>query len=315
MDAAKSMAPFNLLVMSKKYLLKIRALGRFPEMEIEQTRFEELKASRPVLNHALAIEEKYEIIISNFLELERDATNVSVSEMVRKHIEYKDFFDVRLALNIRLVNLLTAIRLYTDQLSSHICACIPSDTKLKAGVKALFSTEYDASFEYRFMEALRNYVQHSGIPVHRIATGAKWTDLDDGLLEYSLYFGAQKKELEQDDSFKKQILDEMPDEVNLRSAARIYIEAISRIHKQAREKIEPIVESSRLSLDRANRDYMVIYEKEPIGLHAYAYQGKEIVDKVLILTKWDDIRRELVKRNSELVNLRKRYVTSEAHNK
>lgn len=298
-----------------RHFLRIAALGQFPELEIDQARFEELKASRPILNHALAIEEKYEIIISNFLELERDATNASVSEMVRNHIEYKDFFDVRLALNIRLVNLLTAVRLYTDQLSSHICACIPCDVKLKADVKALFSSEYDASFAYRFMEALRNYVQHSGIPVHRVSTGAKWTDLENGLLEYSLYFGAQKKELTQDDSFKKQVLEEMPDEVNLRSAARNYIEAISRIHKQAREKIESVVDSSRLSLDRAIRDYMVIYEKEPLGLYAYAYRGEERLDEVLILTKWDDIRRELVKRNGELVNLRKRYVTSQAHNK
>lgn len=301
--------------MSNRYLLRIGALGRFPELEIEQARFEELKASRPILSHALAIEEKYEIIISNFLELEREAINASISEMVRNHTEYKDFFDIRLALNIRLVNLLTAVRLYTDQLSSHICACIPFDEQLKTDVKALFSAEYEASFEYRFMEALRNYIQHSGAPVHRISTGAKWTDFEDGLLEYSLYFGTQKEELFLDGSFKKLVLNEMPDEVNLRTATRNYIEAISRIHKQAREKIETVVDSSRLCMDRAIRDYMVIYEKEPIGLHAYAYQGEEKIDEVLILTKWDDVRRELVKRNVVLVNLRKRYVSSQAYNK
>lgn len=301
--------------MCNKYFLRIAALGRYPELEIDQERFGQLKTSRPVLSHALAIEEKYEIIISNFLELEREATNASISEMVRNRIEYKDFFDVRLALNIRLVNLLTSVRLYTDQLSSHICACIPQKDIIKTEVKCLFSTEYDSSFEYRFMEALRNYVQHSGIPVHRISTGAKWTELDDGLSEYSLYFGTQKKELLLDGGFKKLVLDEMPDEVNLRAATRIYIEAISRIHKQAREKIEEIVNTSRLYFDRAIRDYMVIYEKEPIGLYAYEYKGEEKTDEVLVLTKWDDVRRELVKRNSELVNLRKRYVSSQAHNK
>lgn len=268
-----------------------------------------------MLSNALAIEEKYEIIISNFLELEREATNASISEMVRNHIEYKDFFDVSLALNIRLINLLTSVRLYTDQLSSHICACIPQKDNTKTEIKDLFSTEYDASFEYRFMEALRNHVQHSGIPVHRISTGAKWTELDSGLLEYSLFFGAQKKELLMDDGFKKQVLNEMPDEVNLRAATRIYIEAISRIHKQAREKIEEIVDTSRLYLDRAIQDYMVIHQKESTGLYAYEYQGTEKTDEVLVLTKWDDVRRELVKRNNVLVNLKKRYVSSQAYNK
>jgi hypothetical protein len=301
--------------MSNKYILKIGAIGQYPKVKIDQERFKQLKNSRLVLSHALAIEEKYEIVISNFLELEREATNASISKMVRNHKEYRDIFDVSLALNIRLVNLLTAVRLYKDQLSSHICSCTSSDENNKIEIKKLFSTEFDASFEYRFMEALRNHVQHSGIPVHRISTGLKWIDHDDGLLEYSLYFGAQKQELILDKGFKKKVLSEMPDEVNLSVATRNYIEAISRIHKHAREKIEEVVESSRLYLEGAIRDYKVVYEKEPIGLYAYKYQGEEEIDGVPIITKWDDVRRELEKRNRELVNLRKRYVSSQAHNK
>ncbi len=301
--------------MSNRYIFRIGALGQFPELEIDHVRFEKLKSSRAILSHALAIEEKYEILISNYLELEREATNASVSEMVRNHIEYSDFFDIRLALNIRLVNLLTAVRLYADQLASHIYACVPGNENTKDDTKKFFSSEYDSSFEYRFMEALRNYVQHRGIPVHRISTGAKWTDLNDGLLEYSLYFGTQKKELLIDDGFKKQVLNEMPDEVNLRSASRSYVESISRIHRQARELIDENVVSSRKVLEDAIHDYRQIYKKEPLGLYAYEYDDEQKLSEVLILLKWDDVRISLVKRNSELVNLGKRYVTSQAHKK
>ena len=284
-------------------------------MEIERARFEKLKASRPVLTHALAIEEKYSIIITNFLELEREATNASITEMVQSHNEYKDFFNIRLALNTCLVNLLTSVRLYVDQLSSHICACLPIDKDAKAKTKALFSAEYDSRFEYRFMEALRNYVQHSGIPVHRVSTGAKRIDLDDGLLEFSLYFGAQREELASDRSFKKKVLDEMPEAVNLKSSSRIYIEAISNIHEQGRLLIENEVNESRSILEKAIRDYTVVYEKEPVGLFAYEFQGDAKVDEVSVLTKWDDVRKELLKRNGKITNLGKRYVSSEAHNK
>nr|VFK59782.1 MAG: hypothetical protein BECKTUN1418F_GA0071002_11882 [Candidatus Kentron sp. TUN]VFK63195.1 MAG: hypothetical protein BECKTUN1418D_GA0071000_12022 [Candidatus Kentron sp. TUN]VFK68456.1 MAG: hypothetical protein BECKTUN1418E_GA0071001_11842 [Candidatus Kentron sp. TUN] len=297
--------------MSNRYILTIAALGRFPELKVDKDRYERLKASKPILSHALAIEEKYEILISNFQELERDAINISVSEMVRNHIEYKDFFDVQLTLNIRLVNLLTAIRLYTDQLSSHICACLSSKDDTKAEIKKLFATEYDSSFDYRFMEALRNYVQHSGIPVHKISTGGEWTDINDGLLEYSIYFGTKREKLLLDDGFKKQVLEEMPEEVNLRSASRSYVEAISRIHKHAREMLDKVVKSSRLEIERAIQDYTEAYKEEPLGLYAYEYHGKQKIDEVSILLKWDDIRQELVRRNSELIKLRKRYVTSE----
>ncbi len=302
--------------MSNEYIFIIRAFGQFSELEIDQERFEQLKTSRQILFHAFAIEEKYEIIIRNFLELEREATNVSISEMVRNHIEYKDFFDVRLALNIRLVNLLTAVRLYTDQLSSHICSRMQSDENAKTDIKELFSKEYKACFEYRFIEALRNHVQHRGLPVHLVSTKLKWTDLDDGLLEYSLCFSTQKKHLLLDDGFKNQVLNEMPDAVNLRVATRIYIEAISRIHKQVRDKIEKNVDSARHVLDKAISDYTVICTEKPTcPLQAYKHQGKEKIDEFPILTKWDDVRRELVKRNKELVNLRKRYVSSQDHNK
>ncbi|OMG67432.1 hypothetical protein AUR61_003685 [Stutzerimonas balearica] len=298
--------------MSQQYFLKIAALGQYPKIEIDQARFELLKAARPVLTHALAIEEKYEIIISNYLELEREAANASVSDMVRNQMGYKDFFDVRMSLNTRLVNLLTAVRLYTDQLIGHICACFPPDENLKSELKAFFSAEYDDLFEYRFMEALRNYVQHSGIPVHTVSSGSKWTDREDALLEYYLYFASQKKVLAQDGNFKKLVLNEMPDEVNLRAAVRVYIEAISRVHKKARDKIEGIADSSRRQFDKAIRDYMVLYEKEPVGLYAYEFRGEEKINEVLILTSWDDVRLELIRRNQELINLRKRYVTSQA---
>jgi len=104
----------------------------------------------------------------------------------------------------------------------------------------------------------------------------------------------------------------MPDEVNLRAAVRVYIEAISRVHEKARDKIEGIADSSRRQFDKAIRDYMVLYEKEPVGLYAYEFRGEEKINEVLILTSWDDIRLELIRRNQELINLRKRYVTSQA---
>jgi len=167
--------------MSNKYFLKINSINQNSELSIDQERFKQLQTSRSVLLHALAIEEKYEIIISNFLELEREAVNISISNIYRSHVECKNFFGIRLNLNIRLINLLTSARLYRDQLLSHICACIPDKVSTKEEVKTLFSTEYGSSFEYRFMEALRNYVQHEGLPVHFLSMNSEWTGLNDGL--------------------------------------------------------------------------------------------------------------------------------------
>jgi hypothetical protein len=108
-----------------KYLLRLRTLGQHPEIEIDQDRFFCLKRSKVVLDEALAFEEKYEMVIYNYLDLEKEVADVSLSSMVRSIHGYAGFFDARLSLNVRLVNLLTWVRVYTDQLAGHLSACLP----------------------------------------------------------------------------------------------------------------------------------------------------------------------------------------------
>lgn len=298
-----------------KYILKIGSQSKFPEIEIDKDRFLNLKLSREVLGEALAIEEKYEILIYNYLDLEKESLRVSVTQMVRDNVGYVDLFDIRLALDIRLINLMTSVRLYTDQLSSHLSNCLPNDADIKRQAKQLFSDEYDKSFDYRFMEALRNYVQHSGTPVHRVTTGSGLTDLNNGLLEYSLYFATQKKHLNEDGKFKNKVLEEMPKEVNLLLATRSYIESISTVHHQARELIRKNVTRARALIEASINDYKSMNKEHSAGLHAYAIQKKEIIEKVPIFLQWDDIRLHLENRNKKLSNLKKRYATGQAYTK
>ncbi|MBL4772647.1 MAG: hypothetical protein JKX98_03305 [Alcanivoracaceae bacterium] len=270
-------------------------LGQFPELEIDKARFERLRASRSVLSHALAIEEKYEIVINNYYDLEREITNASIPELVRNNIKNKNFSDFRLVLNIRLVNFLSSVGLYSGQLSSHIYACNSGNNNIINEIKQLFTVEYNSSFMCRFMEALKIYIQNSGIPIHRISSSKKWVDLNDECVEYSLYFGAQKSELQFNGWFNKCVLREMPDEVNLRSSSRSYIEAISRIHKHAMKKIALTIKSSVREIEMAICDYLLVSKNKPMGLCAYEYQGKQKLREVLILTK-SDLRLKLIKK-------------------
>ena len=48
--------------------------------------------------------------------------------------------------------------------------------------------------------------------------------------------------------------------------------------------------------------------KEIVGLHAICLDENKIVESVSLLLDWDDVRIKLSKRNSELANLRNRYV-------
>jgi hypothetical protein len=74
-----------------RYVLRKAVLGKVPEIEITEENYLALQDARKVLANALAIEEKYEILICNYLEFEKQILNDTVYCMVRDNTGYSDF--------------------------------------------------------------------------------------------------------------------------------------------------------------------------------------------------------------------------------
>lgn len=294
-----------------RYILRKAVINSVPEVEISAQDFSRLRAARGVLSNAFAIEEKYEIVISNFLDLEKQILDVAATNAVRATNTYADFFETRSRLNIRLVNLLTSTRLYLDQLPQHIDDCNIEGIEAVAHVKDRCSEEYDKHFEFRFMEALRNYVQHRGIPVHFVNQGSRWTSFeDDGLMEFYIQIAAQRTFLEEDDKFKKAVLKEISNDIDLIAASRQYLESISSINELVRALLHEPTTSARVAIESAHFRYSQSHSESLTGLSAFEMEDSRVVSSVPLLLEWDDVRIQLQKRNQQLVNLSKRYVTS-----
>lgn len=293
-------------------------LGNVSKIEISESEYLEFQKARNTLSNALAIEEKYEIVISNYLDFEQEILNVTTKYMIREHLDYSDFFQVRLGLNAKLVNLLTTVRLYTDQLNQNVTECLDDKRNTKDKVKGLFSKEYNENQYYRFMEALRNYAQHRGIPVHWTQQNRRWTSLeDDGLMEYSIELASQRTYLEEDEKMKKTVLAEMDDKVDLKAATRSYVESISRVHDSARNMIADSTDCSRKIIEEAHRRYSKKYSDSLVGLSASKWDGHKQIASISLLLDWDDVQINPQKRNRKLINLSKRYATGiiKTHNK
>lgn len=293
-----------------KYLVTILTTGNNPELVINESKFEQLKQAKECLSEILSFEEKYELLLSNYMELEKECLLISAQNMVYEDNEYMNFFDIKLLFNQRIVNLLTTSRLYIDQLSQHIKAC-----NLNIDIKSFFSYEYDNNFEYRFMEALRNYVQHRGLAVHFTSIGSNWTSLDDdGEIQFKTRVYTKKDEVEKDSAFKKSVAKEMPDKVDIIYASRSYIESISKVHCNIRKILSDVAISSRQIVEEIIHEYEKISNGKSIGLGIVCLEnnGKydEILDKFYITLEWDNIRIKLERKNQSLVNLRKRFVSS-----
>ena len=234
--------------------------------------------------------------------------------MTRSLVDYDEFFSTRLSFNIKIVNLLTSARLYVDQLGHHVREILPETSTIKEDIKILFNQEYDTIPEYRFMEALRNYVQHRGIPVHSTQYSAsREGEGEDSRLVFSTEVYSNKKYLMEDGHFKRPILKEIPEKVDLKAATRVYVESLSRVHCRTRKIIDQKLKESRLIINKHINQYKQACPGDVIGLHAFCFNGDEFIESISLNTEWDDIRVKLQKRNVELVNLRKRHVTGKAN--
>jgi hypothetical protein len=294
-----------------KYLLRKAVLDNVPEIEITAEEYAEFEKARNILSSALAIEETYEILITNYLDFEKQILDITTGYMVRQHFDYSNSFETHLSLNIRLVNLLTAARLYEDQLRHNVPECVPNVPDAKEVVKKIFSKEYDANKEYRFMYALRNHVQHRGLAVHWIQPGGRWTSLEeDGLMEYSMELASLRSYLEENPHFNQRVLSELDEKIDLKVATRSYIESMSNVQESARSIIAESVKLSRELIEDAHRRYAAVHNESLVSLSACKWSNERQISAIPLLLEWDDIRVKLQKQNIKLINLRKRYVTS-----
>tara|TARA_R110001583_G_scaffold174519_1_gene328935 strand:+ start:144 stop:1052 length:909 start_codon:yes stop_codon:yes gene_type:complete len=296
------------------YQLRIHAIGKYPEIEIDEKKYYSIYEARNILSAAMAVEEKYELLINNYVELEKEVLSAATDNMIYRDKDYSGFFDIRLLFNQRLVNLLTSCRLYLDQIQQHIKTCLPNDLKKSNQVKELFSVQYDSHFEYQFMEALRNYVQHRGLAVHSTAHSSRWTSTkDDGLMEFGIKLFTHKSEVEHDKAFKKSVSKVMDEKIELITTSRRYIECLNHCHIQIRELISHEVKAAREVIENIIREYGKINNGETDCLTALKFEESSpcniLLDEIPILLEWDNVREGLVKKNQKLTNLYRRYVS------
>jgi len=293
------------------YVLQALVLQSNPAVPIEQSTFDSLKQSRKALTAAFALEEIYDLLLANFRELELSALEAAVTEMTAWRTGYDNFFEVRSVLNRRALNLLSAARLYLDQFPQWMKEAGASPEQPRNRAHAV----YDASFQYRFMEALRNHVQHVGMAVHGVNMRSDWSPkVERKHLQFSIAPYASRVALTADEGFKKSVLQECPETVAILPAARAYVGGISEVHKDVRELVAPLAEAARHDFESAIKVHEDAAHERLPGLTALAIEAGRTVDTIPIFLQWDDVRVALHGRNKAVTNLSQRYVSGKAGN-
>jgi hypothetical protein len=239
-----------------------------------------------------------------------------------------DYFSMNRERNIvcrRIVNLLSACRMYLDQCAHHINNIYGKNSDNANLLKQEKASQYDQYFGYRVMEALRNYTQHRGYPIHSMSFSREWLDFHNegnSRLLYTVIPLISVSELVDDGGFKQTVLNEMlsiknKDGIDIRPLIREYIEGIGKIHEKVRESIRPDVEKWESVVNNTIKSYQneLGTDVSLAGLAIVAIRDDDNqwlrVEHRTIFKEFIDRRRGLESKNSVFANLHKRYASNE----
>ena len=294
-----------------------RVLGSSAFVPISAEDYVEISAAKAGLVGTLNVEEKFDLVVENYLELETCFLDSTARHMVLCNQDYPGSRAQLNLFNRRLANLLSACRSYIDYSKQHIHAMLPAENDAKERIELEFSSHYDNCLGYRVMEALRNFVQHRGLPIHGVTNQGRWLGEGDGSqLMYGLSVYSETRYLREDGGFKNEVLEELENrggKVDLKPLVRQYVAALGDVHKLLRTMTGPALEAWDAVILGAIAQFKSAYpnDRSVVGLSAVLKNEQTWDRPVDIFRELIDYRRALQRKNGELVNLEKRFVTGQ----
>lgn len=291
-------------------------------VEISKLDFHRYKEAKLVLRHALDFEEKYELMLGNYIAFEKKVTGCAIEEMAQANWLFDEFhyiesFVENLDIGRTIINFMTTTRMYLDQVGRDVKKCIGDEERADMLFKQFTSDLYDKHFEYRFMHALRNHTQHYAQPISEVSLGSRSKKNEDGkffwLYSSDIFIG--KKYLEVNTKFPKGVLEEIKEKVNVGEALRVYMACLSCIHARLRLEISGHVDNARAVIEEAiHRLGVEVSKTQPAYLSHVIYGESELdivsSDDTQLVLIYDDIRIRLRDKNADIYSLPRRGVSN-----
>ena len=225
-----------------KYWITLRYSGQLYSKGILKKEYVAIKKAKFALFQILHIEEKFEMLLENYSEYENELLSIATHYVIFDDFNYQKAHDQRMSISRRIVNFLTAARLFVDQSIHHLSNIYGKNSRVVRKIKDSMSLEYDSHLAYRTLEALRNYVQHRGFPIHSLSYYSSVLNAEPGSDVHTIIIPyLSLVELTLDGKFKKSVLSELVDfgeTIDLRSYIREYIDSLGRVMKQIRKVVK-----------------------------------------------------------------------------
>jgi hypothetical protein len=301
------------------YSLWMDVLAITPKLPIDQLEYDAILQAWRALANVAEIEDEWDCVIQNYIELEMEILRSAMHTMILNYESRSEMQDIRLSFARRLSNLLHSCRAYRDH-TPHFLDSIP-DLAFAGLFKSLTKKACDEHFSYRFMEALRNYAQHYGLPLHEATFDSSWSiELRDGrkekgLQRHSVTATVNLDKLRADKKFKCSILTDLDpaiQQLDVATMTRKYLEVLCGVHVAMREKMAEVVNSWKITVRAAIARYADVNDGNVIALCVCDLADDDApVSKTHIFDDMISETERKMRRNGSLINLHRRYVSNE----
>jgi hypothetical protein len=143
--------------------------GNYPKT-LSQAQYDELRQAIGVVDALWYLEESYDVLLQNAIELETAVARLEASQRANVS-SFPDEVDLEVRLlNRLLINFLASARAFVDSIQARLSNAGEPLAAKRTDLTAYFSEQFDAEFSYRLMEALRNHSQHRAAPIAQTLT-------------------------------------------------------------------------------------------------------------------------------------------------
>ena len=126
-------------------------LGPRPFLAISADDFAALKTAQHNLLLMLSIEEKFDALLQNYAEYERELLSLALEHTVFQVFEWSTIIGDLHTVNRRLANVLTMARVYEDHTKQDLNTIYGMRNEVTEQLTQAFRTSYDESLGYRVM--------------------------------------------------------------------------------------------------------------------------------------------------------------------
>jgi hypothetical protein len=147
------------------YVLCKMVLAATPSLPITEAEYEGVKPAKEGLQEIISVEEKFDVAMENYVELEETLHNLGIRLLAFEPYHYTEMAAPLNLISRRILNLLSSGRLYRDALYQHVKRVLGEQHAESIRIKAALKPNQTQPMPYRMIEAVRNFAQHQELPI------------------------------------------------------------------------------------------------------------------------------------------------------